>query len=72
METYNEINVVFMSATTTSILQKCIFFKGFLGFSLFISRERGRRENERERNINVWLPLAHLQLGPGSQPRHVP
>ena len=39
--------------------------------SLFIFRERGR-EGERERNINVWLPLAHPYWGPGLQPRHVP
>ena len=32
------------------------------GFYLFISRERGR-EKERERNINVWLPLAHPYPG---------
>ena len=29
---------------------------------LFISRERGK-EGERERNINVWLPLERPQLG---------
>ena len=29
---------------------------------LFISRERGQ-EGGRERNINVWLPLACSQLG---------
>ena len=34
------------------------FFKRFY---LFIFRERGR-EGERERNINVWLTLAHLLL----------
>ena len=38
---------------------------------LFIYRQRGR-ERKRERNINVWLPLTHLMLGPGPQPRHVP
>ena len=32
-------------------------------FYLFIFRERGGREKERERNINVWLPLEHSQLG---------
>ena len=34
-------------------------------FYLFIFRERKKtgREKERERNINVWLPLAHLLLG---------
>ena len=36
------------------------FFKDFI--YLFSEREEGR-EKERERNINVWLPLAHPQLG---------
>ena len=30
------------------------------------------REEEKERNINVWLPLEGPQPGPGPQPRHVP
>ena len=30
----------------------------FLRFYLFIFREKGGREKEKERNINVWLPLA--------------
>ena len=31
---------------------------------LFIFLERGKgREKKRERNINVWLPLAHPLLG---------
>ena len=34
----------------------------FQRFYLFIFRERGR-EGERERNINVWLPLAWPLLG---------
>ena len=33
----------------------------FLNY-LFIFRERGRKK-EREKNINVWLPLAHPQVG---------
>ena len=35
----------------------------FLRFYLFIFREGGGREKERERNINVWLPLVHPLLG---------
>ena len=35
----------------------------FLRFYLFVFRERGR-EGERERNINVWLPLTRPLLGP--------
>ena len=34
----------------------------FLRFYLFLERGEGR-EKERERNIDVWLPLAHLPLG---------
>ena len=44
----------------TPIAHKYNLFKK--RFYLFISRERGR-EGERERNINVWLPLACPQLG---------
>ena len=40
--------------------------------TLFIFRGE-RREKEKERNINVWLPLVHTpNWGPGLQPRHVP
>ena len=43
------------------------FFKKY--FYLFL--ERG--EGERERNINVWLPLAcPLHWGLGPQPWHMP
>ena len=38
----------------------CLFI--FKRFYLFIFRERGRK-GERERNINVWLPLMHPLLG---------
>ena len=37
------------------------FLNFFLDF-IFIFRESGR-EGERERNINVWLPLVHPLLG---------
>ena len=37
----------------------------------FIFRQR-EEEGERERNINVWLPLCAPYWGPGPQPRHVP
>ena len=36
------------------------FLKDFI--YLFLERGEGR-EKGRERNINVWLPLAHIQLG---------
>ena len=37
-----------------------LFFKDFI--CLFLERGE-RREKERERNINVWLPLVHPPLG---------
>ena len=44
----------------------------FLRFYLFIFRERGRREEERERNIDVWLSLSCPQPGTQHVARHVP
>ena len=38
------------------------FFLNFLKFYLFLERGEGR-EKERERNIDMWLPLACPQLG---------
>ena len=38
------------------------FLKDFL--NLFLERGEGK-DKERERNINVWLPLAHPLQGPG-------
>ena len=38
------------------------FLKTYLFIYLFIERGEGR-EKERERNIDVWLPLAHPSLG---------
>ena len=37
---------------------------------LFLERAEGR-EKERERNIDVWLPLTWPPWGPGLQPRRV-
>ncbi|XP_053511076.1 BET1 homolog isoform X2 [Artibeus jamaicensis] len=34
--------------------------------------EMKRREGERERNINVWLPFMRPLQGTGLQPRYVP
>ena len=41
-------------------LYPILFFKDFI--YLFLDRGEGR-EKERERNINVWLPLAHSAPG---------
>ena len=47
-----------------------IFFKKDF---IYLLLERGEmKEKERERNINVWLPLTCPFWGPGPQPRHVP
>ena len=43
-----------------SFFKKKFFFKNFI--YLFLEREGGRVE-ERDRNINAWLPLKHPQLG---------
>ena len=49
------------------ILEKSVTFYPpslFLKDGIYLFLERGEgRENERERNINVWLPLLHLPLG---------
>ena len=40
---------------------------------IYLFLEKGEvREKERERNISVWLLLAHPLLGPWPQPRYVP
>ena len=53
------------------ITRVILFFKKDFTY-LFLDRGEGR-EKERERNINVWLPLMHTPYwGPGLQPRHVP
>ena len=46
-----------------SLWKHLLFLKRFY---LFIFREQGR-EGERERNINVWLPLARPPLGTTTQ-----
>ena len=51
-------------------LQAQFSFYSFLKIFTYFQRER--KEKEGERIIIVWLPLAHPQLGPGLQPRHVP
>ena len=46
-----------------------LFKKDFI----YLFLERGEeRENVKERNIDMWLPLAYPYWGPGPQPRHVP
>ena len=43
------------------IMYKNVYFLEIL-FYLFLDRGE-KRKKERERNINVWLPLMHSQLG---------
>ena len=47
-------------------------FSGGTGKHMVLFLEERGREGERERNIDVWLPLMHPYWGPGMQPRHVP
>ena len=47
------------------------FFLFFNFIYLFLDRGGGM-EKERERSINVWLPIMHLYWGPDLQPRCVP
>ena len=51
----------YLGATFTELVSAVfLLFSGSFFFFLnilFISRERGREEKEKERNINTWLPL---------------
>ena len=50
---------------SSDVICLSLFFKGFI--YLFLEREG--REKERERNVNVWLPLVHpLRHKPGMSP----
>ena len=64
------------SVILKSHIRKKIFYHNtivFLKILFYLFLERGeRKEKERERNINVWLPLIQPHWGPGLQPRHVP
>ena len=50
-----------------SMLLVSVFFVLFYFKILFIFRQRGREE-EREGNSNVWLPVTHLARNPGMCP----
>ena len=47
------------------------FLNLFKRFYLFLERGEGR-EQEKEKNINVWFLSRSPHWGPGLQPRHVP
>ena len=68
-----QANVQFAQMSGFSSHMAYVFFsllkKDFI--YLFLHRREGW-EKERERNINVWLPLTWPHWGPGLQPRHVP
>ena len=51
-----------------------LLFNDFLKDFIYLFSERGEgRQKERERNINVWLPLVCAPFwGPGPQPSHMP
>ena len=50
--------LLFMSKVLVSlfVLRDATIFYVFKDFILFLDREKGREE-EKERNVNVWLPL---------------
>ena len=52
---YTNINIYTIQILTKTKLAYLYCFKIFY---LFIFREGGGREKDRERNIDVWLPLA--------------
>ena len=64
---------VYGSGGVGSLWELCTFCSVFLFFKkdfLYLFLERGERREEgrgkeRERNINVWLPLMHPLVGPG-------
>ena len=51
-------------------LSLAVFFKKYFVY-LFLESGEGREE-ERKRNISVWLPPTPHNWAPGLQPRHVP
>ena len=73
-------NVSFYAFTLTFLCPYIlgVFLEMSFSGNLFIFRERGRREKERERNIDVrekhWLIASptHPYWGPNPQPRCVP
>ena len=60
---------LFLSSLFCSIDLCVCSFKDFI--YLFLDRGEGM-EKERERNINVWLPVMYPLLGTWLQPRYVP
>ena len=66
---YNMLKTSFFKISyCCSITVVCFFFK-----KIYLFLEKGERgEKERERNINVWLPLSRPLLWTWPQPSHVP
>ena len=59
MYTYESITDI--KIIITPITPEVLFLKNYFIY-LFLERGEGKEE-ERERNINVWLPLARPQMG---------
>ena len=55
--------VIRPNGTLKFVLGHFIFLIFFLSFKDFIYFQTEGKEGERERNINVWLPLAQPLLG---------
>ena len=58
-----------MCVTFDTAPHHSFFFKDFI--YLFLEKGEGRVK-ERERSINMWMPVTCSPLGAGPQPRHVP
>ena len=72
---YKEENNKEINEIVLKIIEKINETKSWSFFYdfIYLFLERGeRRKKERERNIDVWLPLASPQPGTFPQPRHVP
>ena len=54
--------IFFLNEATDNFQEKGFFVFVKILFIYFLHREEWK-EKEKERNINVWLPLAHPQLG---------
>ena len=62
------MELIIKSCIKMAFMNQSFLFKRFY---LFLDRREGK-EKERERNINVWLPLVRPpHQVPGPQPRHV-
>ena len=62
---------VSLSLLPLSLSLKSIFILFFIKILIYLFIERGERK-EKERDINVWLPLMHPLVGTCPATKHVP